>query len=116
VDVASLGLSEDDRACVVARLPEGSDPEAAGQADVDVAVGQCTRSAEFGGLFVDGLRDTFGTALSEEQYGCLLDAYGRMTQEDIDAVNASALAGSAPQRDRAGQILGEMMVGCGVEP
>jgi hypothetical protein len=114
--LGDLGLSEEEAACVVEHLPPGVDAEGLDRGELASAADQCTRLAEFGPLFEENLRATFGSEISEAQVACLVDAYGRLSAEDLETV---MVAGLDPAGDRAAegnQIVTDLYDTCEVDP
>jgi hypothetical protein len=105
----------EDLACVVDHLPVGVGVDAVPVEAAEEAVAQCSRLDVFGEAFVEGLRATYGSSLTEAQYGCLLDGFGRLSRDEMQSLVAATVTPSGEAAGDAAAVVAGLVEGCGVE-
>jgi len=123
VSAASVPVSEEESACIGARLDE--DPEllvALGEApqqsdryrELLDLVSECGRVAGISREFAEGIQDQAGGQLSSEQVGCLRDGAGAWSGEQAAALLQAGLNPGSVVPAAEG-LIDELLESCGVD-
>jgi hypothetical protein len=113
VDVGAADGIDEQLDCVDDHLPDDVDIDAAPADEAEESIGQCTRLDTFGEGFGQGLRDL--GLYTEAQVECLVDAYGRLTEDEIDTVHLAGVSPTGPEADEATEIMTELYSSCDAE-
>ena len=102
------------KACIGVRLPVGTDRQRVPAGVAEEVLAACSRDAVFGEAWVDGLRESRGAVLTEEQYGCLRAGYLGLSVEELAAVQRSVTAPGGEADRRAAEVLAVVFGACRV--
>lgn len=112
LDLGSVELTDEQRACIVARLPADVDAaEVPGDLAAE-ALGQCGRAESFGSAFAENLSGDLG--LAEADVECLAVGFGELTNEQVDALISAGADVTSDAAAEAESVMSELFDSCGV--